>query len=356
MRKKIVALGLVAVMSLSLAGCGNKYVKLGSYKGLSVDYTASQTEVTNDDINSSIESKLTEVAKVTKDKNYKAKKGDKVNIDYKGLKDGKAFDGGTATGYDLVLGSGTFIDGFEDGLIGAKKGQKLSLNLTFPETYSNSDLAGKDVVFKVKVNSITEIPAVDDLTDDYIKNNVSGYDNVSDYAASVKNELQEKLDESILENKKKAAWEKVIDGCKIKDYPKEDVEDLKSQMKTYYENLASQYGLELSDYITQMGSTEDEFNEQMEKSAKEEAISRVVMNLIADKENIKVTDDDYDEQIQKYADQYGVSKEEFLKQVTDDDKEQIKVGLKLSKVQEFVVDNCKMNLTEATATPSSTTK
>ena len=127
-------------------------------------------------------------------------------------------------------------------------------------------------------------------------------------------------------------------------------------MKTYYENLASQYGLELSDYITQMGSTEDEFNEQMEKSAKEEAISRVVMNLIADKENIKVTDDDYDEQIQKYADQYGVSKEEFLKQVTDDDKEQIKVGLKLSKVQEFVVDNCKMNLTEATATPSSTTK
>lgn len=355
MRKKIVALGLVAVMSLSLAGCGNKYVKLGSYKGLNVDYTASKTEITNDDINSSMESKISEEAKAVKDKDYKAKKGDKVNIDYKGLKDGKAFEGGTATGYDLVLGSGTFIAGFEDGLIGAKKGQKLSLDLTFPKDYSNNkDLAGKKVVFKVTVNSITQIPKVEDLTDKYVKENLDGYNTVAEYAAAVKKELQDNLDESILEQKKTAAWNKVIDGCKIKKYPEDQVEKLEKQAKTYYENMAKQYGMELKDYIKQVGYTEDQFNEEIEKSAKEEAITRVVMDLIADKEKIKVTDADYDKQIQKYADQYNVTKDEFLKQVTDDDAEQIKVGIKLSKVQELVVKNSKMNLTKATATPGAT--
>lgn len=346
MKKKIVAFGLIAGMLMTTAGCGNKYVTLGDYKGLEVEYSCSQTELTDEDIQSKISENLQEFATKVTDKKYKAQSGDTVNIDYKGLKDGKAFDGGTAEGYDLELGSNTFIDGFEEGLIGCKTGEKKDLNLTFPENYSEESLAGKDVVFKVTVNSITTTPKVDELTDEFVAEKIEGYSTVSEYKESVKKELQEELDKSVETTKEDAAWEKVTSNAKVKEYPEEDVNELVKQMEDSYTQYASYYGLELDDFIKQTGSTREEFDEEVEEGAKKEVASRLIAQAIADKEKISISDDEYKQGVQDYMKEYQYSSEEDL--LKDVPEETIRIELLRNKVKKFVVENSTLTLKAAT--------
>lgn len=346
MKKKIVALGLIAGMLMTTAGCGNKYVTLGEYKNLEVEYSCNQTEVTDSDVESKITENLKSFATKVTDKKYKAQNGDTVNIDYKGLKDGKAFDGGTAEGYDLELGSNTFIDGFEAGLVGCKTGEKKDLNLTFPEDYSETSLAGEDVVFKVTVNSITVTPKIEDLTDEFVAEKIEGYSTVSEYKESVKKELQESLDESVQSTKEEAAWKKVVSNAKIKEYPKEDVNKLVEQMESSYEKYVQSYGTELDDYIEQMGSTREEFDAQIEESAKQEVASRLITQAIADKEKISVSDDEYNQTVKDYVEQYGYSSEEDL--LKDLPEETIRIDLLREKVMKLVAENSKFTLKAAT--------
>ena len=346
MKKKIVVLGLVASMLMTTVGCGNKYVTLGDYKNLKVEYSCEQTEVANEDISAKIAEDLQEYATKVTDKKYKAQNGDTVNIDYKGLKDGKAFDGGTAEGYDLELGSNSFIDGFEEGLVGCKIGDKKDLNLTFPEDYSETSLAGKDVVFKVTVNSITTTPKEEELTDEFVAEKIEGFSTVKEYKASVKKELQKDLDKSIQTTKQDAAWKKVTANAKVKQYPEEDVNKLKKEMEEYYTQYASYYGLELDAFIEQTGSTKEEFNEKIEEGAKKEVASRLIAQAIADKEKISISDDEYKQGVKDYMEEYQYSSEEDL--LKDVDEETIRLELLREKVKKFVVDNSTLTLTEAT--------
>lgn len=343
MKKKMVALGLIAGMLITTAGCGNKYVTLGDYKNLEVEYSCSQTELTDADVESKISENLQEFATKVTDKKYKAKNGDTVNIDYEGLKDGKAFDGGTAEKYDLKLGSNTFIDGFEEGLVGCKIGEKKELNLTFPEKYSEASLAGKDVVFKVTVNSITSVP---ELTDKFVAEKIEGYSTVSEYKESVKKELQEDLDKNIETAKEDAAWEKVTSNAKMKEYPEEDVKELSEQMEESYTQYASYYGLKLDDFIEQTGSTREEFDTKVEESAKKEVASRLIAQAIADKEKISISDDEYKQGLKDYMEQYQYSSEEDL--LKDVPEETIRMELLRNKVKKMVVENSKLTLKAAT--------
>lgn len=354
MKKKITVLGIVASMLLTTVGCGNKYVTLGEYKDLKVEYTCDQSKITDEDVDSKITSNLEEYATEAKDKNYKAKNGDTVNIDYKGLKDGKAFDGGTAEGYDLKLGSNSFIDGFEDKLVGAKKGEKRSLDLTFPEDYSESSLAGKDVVFKVTVNSIKVTPTLDDLTDEFVKEKIKDYSTVKEYRAAVKKELQESLDESIESAKEKAAWEKVVANAKVKSYPKDQVDELKKQMEDYYTQYANYYGMELDDFIKQTGSTKEEFDEKNEESAKSEVASRLIAEAIGDKENISISDDEYKQGVKDYMKEYNYSTEKDLLDAVGEDT--IRVELLRTKVQKFVVEHSTLTPKKSTEQDTTSTE
>lgn len=343
MKKKITALGLVAVMGLSVAGCGNKYVKLGDYKDMEVKYYTSQTEITDENVTAEIESRLEDLAQEAP-KNYKAKNGDTVNIDYKGLKDGKAFDGGTAQGYDLELGSGSFIDGFEDGLIGAKKGEKRSLNLTFPENYGSEDLAGKDVVFKVTVNKISIVPSMEDLDDAFVKKNIEGYDTLDAYKASVKEELQADLDKSIEDAKETYAWNQAVDNCEIKDYPEDQVDELVKKMEDYYTEYAQTYGVSLDDLLESSGSSREEFDENNEKSAKEEVANRVITDLIAEKEDLVLTDEEYEEGVKQYAEEYQYASADDMKEQVGED--ELRVELQRDKVKKFLVENSTLTYSE----------
>lgn len=343
MKRKIAALGLVAGLAFSTTACGTKTnnVEVGEYKGLNVEYTCSQQEVTEKDIYNKYWTDLSSYVEEVKDKKYKAKEWDEVNIDYKGYKDGEAFEGGEAEGYDLVLGSGAFIEGFEDGLIGSKIGEKRNLNLTFPKDYQSEELAGKDVVFKTKVNKIYTLP---ELTDEFVKKNLEGYNTAEEYKAAVKKGLEDDLAEYVLSKKEEAVWEAVTADIKINSYPKEDLDKMIETIKDYREQMYSYYGATVEDYLSQSGKTQEKYEEEIEEEAKQVLADRMTAENIAEEENITVSDEEFDAKVEEYMESSGVkTKEELFEKASEDE---LRSELLLKDVKDFLVDNNNMKLVE----------
>lgn len=264
-------------------------VTLGNYMG--VTYTPESAEVTDEAVEAEIQSivnanpLITEVDRAAKD-------GDIVNIDYVGMKDGVAFEGGTANGHDLTLGSGSFIDGFEDGLIGAVKGQELSLNLTFPEAYQSEELAGQDVVFDVTVNSVKEsTPA--ELTDEFVNDNTE-YGTVDEYRATLKADMIAAAEENAEMKKKSDVFMKVMDDSQI-TVSEATIEAYYNEQLAVYESQAQQAGIDLATLVSFYGMTEDMFKEQLRFMSEEATRQNALVTAIAEKENITVTEEDRDQ-------------------------------------------------------------
>ena len=343
MKRKIAVFGLAVGLVFNTAACGTKNVEVGEYKGLDVEYTCTQTEVKEEHIYAQYWNDLSKYAEEVKDKKYKAKKWDKVDIDYTGLLDGKAFDNGSDTGFELILGSGTFIEGFEDGLIGCKIGEKKDLNLTFPETYKNNpDLAGKAVVFETKVNKIYTLP---EFTDEFVKKNLEGYDTVEEYKAGVKKDLEESLAEYIQTQKEDAAWKLIMADAKVNSYPKKELNEVIEDVKEYREyNYQYYYGVTVEQYLQQTGQTQEDYDQSVEDEAKEVLANRMIMESIAAKENITVSEEDFNARVEEYMDLSGsATKEELFEKAPEDE---IRNELLADQVKIFVVDNCNMKLVE----------
>lgn len=280
-------------------------VKLGEYKGLT--YTETDVSVSDDEVESQINSTLTAHATAEQITDRAVKDGDTVNIDFEGKIDGKTFDGGTASGASLTIGSGTFIDGFEDGLIGVKPGDKTTLKLKFPDEYkTNTDLAGKDVTFDVTVNYIKGDDIVPELDDDFVKGlNIDGVSNVKEYRAYVKSQLQANKESEAEKSKQSELLQQAVDNAEIKEIPEELVTQYATQYTDYYKQYASYFGLELSDFLTQyMNQTEEEFNQSAQDYGKERAGYMLVVSAIAKAEKVDV-DALYDEKVAQYAEQSG---------------------------------------------------
>ena len=280
-------------------------VKLGEYKGLT--YTETDASVSDDEVESQINSTLTAHATAEQITDRAVEDGDTVNIDFEGKIDGKTFDGGTASGASLTIGSGTFIDGFEDGLIGVKPGDKTTLKLKFPDEYkTNTDLAGKDVTFDVTVNYIKGDDIVPELDDDFVKGlNIDDVSNVKEYRAYVKSQLQANKESEAEKSKQSELLQQAVDNAEIKEIPEELVTQYATQYTDYYKQYASYFGLELSDFLTQyMNQTEEEFNQSAEDYGKERAGYMLVVSAIAKAEKVDV-DALYDEKVAQYAEQSG---------------------------------------------------
>lgn len=280
-------------------------VKLGEYKGLT--YTETDVSVSDDEVESQINSTLTAHATAEQITDRAVEDGDTVNIDFEGKIDGETFDGGTASGASLTIGSGTFIDGFEDGLIGVKPGDKTTLKLKFPDEYkTNADLAGKDVTFDVTVNYIKGDDIVPELDDDFVKGlNIDDVSNVKEYRAYVKSQLQANKESEAEKRKQSELLQQAVDNAEIKEIPEELVTQYATQYTDYYKQYASYFGLELSDFLTQyMNQTEEEFNQSAEDYGKERAGYMLVVSAIAKAEKVDV-DALYDEKVAQYAEQSG---------------------------------------------------
>ena len=359
-KQKIGAIVLAGAMVLSMTGCGNskakaysKYVTLGDYKG--IEYTKTVAEVTDDDVQAELDSfvaDLTETEEVTEDRAVQT--DDIVNIDYVGTKDGEEFEGGSATGYDLTIGSGSFIDGFEDGLIGHKKGEEVSLDLTFPEDYSSEDLAGQDVNFKVTINSIS-VEKVPELTDELVKNNTD-YDTIAAYKDSIREDLEKQNEESAEQQAESDIYNQVMENCSVSGYDEEEVDALIDQEFESFKKTAESYeayGYSYEDVLSLNGYTsEDELKEGITEYVKNYLKQKMVLYCIADKEGIKVTSEEIDERVKECMEMYSAESSDEVYDYFGDD--YFEVSLLAEKVLDFLKENAKLvDSTEAASTEES---
>ena len=316
-----------------------KCVTLGDYKGVTVEKTIQS--VTDEDVQNEIDNAL---ANYPVEVDQAAKEGDTVNIDYVGKIDGEEFDGGSDQGADLKLGSGKFIDGFEDGLIGARKGETRTLNLTFPEDYTQ-DLAGKAVEFTVTVNAVKE--PLSEPTDQWVADNIEGYDNIADYKAGIRSEQEESNEQTAENQVRYTAWTQVIDNCTINEYPETLVEVGKKLYKQQVETYAKYAGMELDAYIESSGLTQEEYQSNMEEYGKNVAAQALVCQAICNKEGLAIGDDDYQKALQDMLTEYGCTEEELIQTYGQDNVEQ---SIMLNRVSNLIMENA--NVTEVQADSS----
>ncbi len=316
-----------------------KCVTLGDYKGVTVEKTIQS--VTDEDVQNEIDNAL---ANYPVEVDQAAKEGDTVNIDYVGKIDGEEFDGGSDQGADLKLGSGKFIDGFEDGLIGARKGETRTLNLTFPEDYTQ-DLAGKAVEFTVTVNAVKE--PLSEPTDQWVADNIEGYDNLADYKAGIRSEQEESNEQTAENQVRYAAWTQVIDNCTINEYPETLVEVGKKLYEQQVETYAKYAGMELDAYIESSGLTQEEYQSNMEEYGKNVAAQALVCQAICDKEGFAIGDDDYQKTLQDMLTEYGCTEDELIQTYGQDNVEQ---SIMLNRVSNLILENA--NVTEVQADSS----
>ena len=304
----------------------SEYVTLGEYKDLTVE--VAPVEVTDEQV-------MDKIASETKQTLTEGtvESGDTVNIDYVGKIDGEEFDGGSAEGYDLEIGSCTFIDGFEDGIIGMQVGDTKDLELKFPEDYHSTDLAGKDVVFTVTVNSISRVP---ELTDEVADSVVEGM-TAEAYQESVRQDLEDQAKESQKTEAEQKLLQAVYENATIDGYPEENLQYTIKRATDYYEWLASMYGMSLDDYLKNYGMTQDEFNEQIQPVAEEALGEEMTLLAIAKEENIEVSDEEYEAGLARYAEAQGMDDPSKLEEAYGEN--YIKNSLLQEKVLDFLYEN-----------------
>ena len=282
-------------------------VKLGKYKGLALERKVDK--VTAKQVDEEVENAREKQARLI-DVDTAAKKGDIVNIDFVGSVDGVKFDGGSAEGYDLTLGSGSFIPGFEDQLVGTKKGEKKDVKVTFPEDYHAEELKGKEAVFECTVNAVKkkELPALDD---DFAKE-ISEFDTLAEYKADVKNKLMKDAEMRADREYEDAIVQAVVDGAEV-EIPQAMIDQEAEDMAKEFEYRLSYQGIKLADYLGYVGLTReqllDEYKEQAAKSVK----TRLVMEEIVKKEEMKFEQEELDAKLAEMAERSGQDVDTFKK-------------------------------------------
>ncbi|OUN07966.1 trigger factor [Flavonifractor sp. An92] len=288
-------------------------VKLGEYKGLTAEKET--VNVTDEDVDNELKpyiNRATELVSVERE----AQNGDTVVIDFEGFKDGVAFDGGKAEGHSLELGSGSFIPGFEDQLVGTKAGDEKEVNVTFPEDYHATELAGAPVVFKVKVHEVKE-KKLPELDDEFAKD-VSEFDTLEAFRTSLAEKLKEHREENAKNAFRNALMEQVVANMEV-EIPDAMVDyEADKLVNNYAQRVASQ-GIAFEQYLAMMGMTMDQMKEQAKESALKQVQSDLALGAIVAAENIEVTDEEADAKIKELALQYGMPEEELRKVLVADD-------------------------------------
>lgn len=305
-------------------------VVLGDYKNLEAKKVVD--EVTDDDVSAEIERARDRNSRFVEVTDRPAKLDDQVNIDYAGFDGDNQFAGGTAKGQELVLGSGHFIPGFEDQLVGATVGQDVDVNVTFPEEYHEKSLAGKPVVFHVHVNGIREkeVPALDD---EFAKD--MGFDTLDEYKADVKANLIKRSEERAETAFENEVVEKAVATCEM-DIPNGMVEEAIDNMLRDMEMRLMYQGMKLDDYFKYTGQTREQVREMYREQAAERVKTQLALEAIRDAEKIEATEEEIDAEIAKLADSRKKSLEDMKKQLTDGDKEYFKQAATMNKVVEFL--------------------
>lgn len=346
MKKRILAMILAAAVAGTAAGCSselsNDYVTVTQYKGLEVPQVE-QTEVTDDQVEQTIQTNLEGTAEKAPITDRAAEMGDWVNIDFTGYMDGVAFDNGSAQAQDLQLGSGSYIGasgdyaGFEEQIAGHQTGDEFDITVQFPDNYSE-DMAGKVADFHIVLNEIyTE--NVPELTDEWVQSNTEDFETVDQYREDIREQLEDQAEQSAQSQLMSSLQEELINNIEVKSYPEDAVNDLVTQMEDYYTQMASMYGVELSEFIqSYLGTTEDDFHARIQESAQQTVALDEAVKLIADKENLEPSDEEYEERMAEYAEQAGIDDVDTYKEQVGEDT--LKDAILLDVVLEYLADEC----------------
>ena len=310
-------------------------VTLGAYKNLGIVKTVD--EVTEDDVKAEIERARDRASRWIEVTDRAAKLDDQVNINYAGFLGEEQFQGGTAENHDLILGSGSFIPGFEDQLVGAEIGADVDVNVTFPEQYHSEELAGKAVVFHVHVNSIRE-KEMPELDEDFVKEVSETANTVDEYKAEIRERLESQAEnraESAFENE---VIEKVVENAEV-DIPAAMIEDQIDNMLRDMEMRMMYQGMKLDDYFKYTGQTREQVREMYKVPAEERVKTQLVVAAVMKAEEIKADEAEIDVEIGKYAEQNKKSLDEFKAMLSDGDKEYFSEIASLQKTIAFLKDH-----------------
>ena len=375
MKKKLLAATMCVCLTMSLFGCEKKeetnkettktdtsvsssgvkiiddtkkelnildYVELSDYKGL--ELTKEIKEVTQEDVQTYMESNPVEVdieGVVVQD-------GDVVIIDYVGKKDGVEFSGGKASNSELEIGSGTFIEGFESGLIGVKAGETVDLNLTFPENYPAEELAGADVVFTVTVNKITRQP---ELKDEWFVANTS-YKTVAEYQAVLQTELEKQAEETAMYQAEAAALDKVVSASKVNNYYKSLITEGENQYENYIASMASAYGMQVSELLEAYSMTQDDYDKEKNSQGENYAMVGMIVQAIAKDAGLSTEDEAYQKLLKENASLYGFEVEDFVKIYGET---LVEMSVMSEYVMDYLVDNATVTEKKVSAEEETTT-
>ncbi len=311
-------------------------VELGKYAGVTV--TKIDTTVTDDEITAALEEERNKNARTITVTDRAVAMGDTAVIDFEGFQDGVAFEGGKGENHPLEIGSHSFIDTFEDQIVGHNVGDEFDVNVTFPEQYQAADLAGKPAVFKVKVNEI-KAKELQELNDEFASE-VSEFETLDEFKADLKTRLENNKVNSAKKDQEDEAIQKIIDKSKM-DIPEAMIDTQCDSMLDEFAQRLAQSGLSLEQYMQFSGTTMEQFKEQVRPEAITRIQSTLVLEAIAKAENIEVSDADVDAEVEKMAAMYGMEADKLKEYMGEAERESMKKDLMLTKAADFVMANVK---------------
>lgn len=309
-------------------------VELGDYKGLEVE--KAELAVTDEEVDADLKAKAEQNARTIEVTDRAVAKDDEVTIDFEGFVDGVAFEGGKGEDHNLVIGSGSFIDTFEDQLVGKNIGEEVEVNVTFPEKYHAENLAGQPAMFKVAVKAIKakELPELDD---EFAKD-TSDFETIAEYKEDIKKSLTEKKEKAAKQATQEEALAKAVENAKM-EVPSEMVENEIDMMANNFANTMRYQGLSLDQYLEMTGSNMVSFRASLKEEADKRVKGRLVLEAIAKAESIEVTEEDLNAELENMAKMYNMEMAELTKAVGEVEKENIKADLATRKALELLVEN-----------------
>ena len=311
-------------------------IKLGKYKGVKVE--AMDTTVTDEDVAAELDKVKEQNARLVAADDKAVEDGDQTTIDFEGFVDGVAFEGGKGEDYPLTIGSHSFIDTFEEQLIGKKVGEEVEVNVTFPEQYQAKELAGKPAMFKVTIKEI-KVKEYPELDDDFAQD-VSEFDTLDEYKADIKKNLEEKKAQEAEADKESKVIEAIVNDSEM-DIPEKMIEaQCQRMVEEFAQNIAMQ-GISFDQYMQFTGTTVDQLTEQVKPQAEARVQSSLVLEAIVKAEKIEASDEEFDEEIKRMAERYQMEADKVNELLSDDDKKNIRADICARKAAKLVVEKAK---------------
>lgn len=308
-------------------------VTLGEYKGIEVE--KKEVEVTDEEVEAEINKVRESNARMLDIDDRATQDGDTVLIDFDGYVDGKQFEGGKADDYSLVLGSHSFIDNFEEQLVGKNIGDDVEVNVTFPENYQAEELQGKPAVFKVRIKEI-KVKELPELDDDFAQD-VSNFDTIAEYKEDLKKKLTENKEEALKREREEAVIGKIIENAQM-DIPEQMVDAQTRQMTQEFAQRLSSQGLSIDQYMQFTGLTPQKMLEELKPQALKRIQSRLVLEAVVAAENIETTEEELDKEIENMASMYQMEVDKLKEVIGEEEKKQISLDLAVQKAVEIVTE------------------